>query len=163
MSFRAGRDFRAGLWLSVLLLKPQYALLFGLIILWKWRPRALVGTALGALAFFSLGLAVAGSAAFFRISEALGDLADLRSEAAAWAQPAVTMRTRLGIATAAYLPTLLLIYAGGVVDRFAVPYATDVSLWYVWPDGLPVLTFLAAFVLVCRDLWRLDRPSLSTV
>ena len=69
----------------------------------------------------------------------------------------------VGIATAAYLPTLLLIYAGGVVDRFAVPYATDVSLWYVWPDGLPVLTFLAAFVLVCRDLWRLDRPSLSTV
>jgi len=83
--------------------------------------------------------------------------------AAAWAQPGLTFRTRLGIAAAVYLPTLLLFYVVGIDDRFAVRSATDVSLWYVWPDGLPVLSFLAAFVLVCRDLWRLDRPGFSTV
>ncbi|MBV9597962.1 MAG: DUF2029 domain-containing protein [Chloroflexi bacterium] len=246
VSFRAGRDFRAGLWLAVLLLKPQYAVLFGLLILWKWRVRGLLGAALGTIALFVLGLIVVGFPAFLRISDSAGDFADFRSEhaapllminwralvlyalpwiasnqgvilvavlsiatvivlfafwqgpwnaaapefstrfaavalgslvtsyhshvhgialmmvplAAAWAQPVFSTKTRVALLAAVYLPTLLLVWTGGVVERFAVSAAGDLSLWYAWPDGVPVLLFMTAFVLVCRDMWRAEQPRL---
>src|SRR5262249_1434650 len=50
VSLRAGHDLRAGLWLSVLLFKPQYGVLIGPILIWKRRWLTVVGTALGALA-----------------------------------------------------------------------------------------------------------------
>ncbi len=42
---RCGRDFRAGLWCGVLLMKPQYALGLGIVLLYKARWRALAGMA----------------------------------------------------------------------------------------------------------------------
>src|SRR5438445_2249950 len=64
VSFRAGRDFRAGVWLAVLLIKPQYALVFGLLILWKKRYQALAGLAVGALALLLVGARARGLPAF---------------------------------------------------------------------------------------------------
>jgi hypothetical protein len=242
ISFRAGRDFRAGLWLAALLLKPQYAVVFGLLILWKWRLRALLGSAVGTLTLFALGLVVVGFPAFLRISESAGDFADFRSEhagvllmvnwrafalyslpevtptlgvvitlvlsaasvivllafwrgpwdprspdfsarfaalslgtiatsyhshvhgmalvmvpvAAAWDHPALTAKTRAALLAAMYLPTVLLVWQGGIIEHFAVS-SGEASLWYAWPDGVPVLLFIAAFLLVCRDLWRWER------
>ncbi|MBV9580481.1 MAG: DUF2029 domain-containing protein [Chloroflexi bacterium] len=247
VSFRSGHDLRGGLWLAVLLLKPQYAVLFGLLILWKWRVRAMVGAALGTAALFALGVVVVGFPAFLRISDSADDFTDFRSEhaapllmvnwralvlfafpwiasnqgvilvailsvatvivlcalwpgdwdasgpafaprfaaiamgalatsyhshvhgialimvplAAAWAQPVFSTKTRAALLAAVYVPTLLLIWSGGIVGRFAVSAGGDSSLWYAWPDGVPVLLFMAAFVLVCRDLWRLERPRFS--
>jgi hypothetical protein len=249
ISFRAGKDFRAGLWLSLLLLKPQYALVFGLLILWKWRLRAIAGSAIGAVFFLVLGLATAGYTSFFRISDALRDLSDLRSEdaspllmvnwrafvlyavpwidsdrglllvtalsvatillllflwrgpwdvaapdfsvrflmfalgsvatsyhshvhgmalamvplAAAWTQPAFSVETRAAILASIYVPTIWLMWVGGVVQHFAVQSNSDISLWYPWPDGLPALLFMTAFLLVCRDVWRLNRLGLGQV
>jgi hypothetical protein len=243
ISFRARKDFRAGLWLSVLLLKPQYAVVFGLLILWKWRPRAMLGAALGGLCWLGLGLATAGFTSFLRIPDAVRDFSDLRSEsaspllminwrafvlyavpwidsdrglylvtalsvatvilllvlwrgpwdvdapdfavrfamlamgsvatsyhshvhgmalamiplAAAWTLPAFSFETRAAILATVYLPTLWLVWVGGVVQRFAVQSNADISLWYPWPDGLPALLFMTAFLLVCRDVWRLNR------
>ncbi len=242
-SFRAGKDFRAGLWLSVLLLKPQYALVFGLLVLWKWRPRAIAGGALGTLGWVALGLMTAGYTSFLRVSDALRDLSDLRSEdaspllmvnwrafvlyavpwidsdrglflvtalsiatvllllllwrapwdvaapdfsvrfamiafgavatsyhshvhgmdlvmvplAAAWMQPTFSIETRAAILASIYVPTVWLVWVGGVLQRFAVQSNADISLWYPWPDGLPALLFMTAFFLVCRDVWRLNR------
>ncbi len=249
VSFRAGKDFRAGLWLSVLLLKPQYALVFGLLILWKWRLRAIAGSAVGTLFFVALGLVTAGYASFFRVSDALRDLSDLRSEdaspllmvnwrafvlyavpwidsdrglllvtilsvatvllllflwrgpwdvaapdfsvrfalfalgsvatsyhshvhgmalamvplAAAWMQPAFSLETRAAILASIYVPTVWVVWVGGVVQRFAVQSNADISLWYPWPDGVTALLFMTAFLLVCRDVWRLNRAELGRV
>jgi hypothetical protein len=79
VSFKAGRDFRAGLWLAVLLLKPQYALLFGVFILWKMRWRAVAGAAIGGLAIVLLGLLTGGVQSFVRfgaVLQAIGDFHD---------------------------------------------------------------------------------------
>jgi hypothetical protein len=247
ISFKAGRDLRAGLWLSVLLLKPQYAVVFGLVILWKWRLRALLGAAIGTLGLVGLGLVSAGYTSFFHVSDALRDLSDFRSEdaapllmvnwravvlyavpwidsqqgfvvvallsavtlvllmylwrgpwnasspefsvrfaalafgavatsyhshvhgmaliavplAAAWSVPVFSVETRLVSLAAVYVPTLWVAWVGGVVERFAVSSNGDVSLWYPWPDGVPALLFMSAFLLVCRDLWRLEQGRVS--
>jgi hypothetical protein len=249
ISFRAGKDFRAGLWLSALVLKPQYAIVFALLILWKWRPRAILGAAIGGLFFIALGLVTAGYTAFLRMPDALRDYSDLRSEralpllmtnwrafvlyavpwidsdmglwlvmilsaatvvlllvlwrgpwkadapdfsvrfamlamgsvatsyhthahgmalimvplAAAWTLPAFSVETRAAILAAIYLPTLWLVWVGGVLQRFAVTTNIDSSLWYPWPDGVPALLFMTAFLLVCRDVWRLNRARLGAV
>jgi hypothetical protein len=42
-NFERGREFRAGLWLGTLFIKPQYALVFPLILIYKRRWRALAG------------------------------------------------------------------------------------------------------------------------
>ena len=47
LALRAGRDLRAGLWLSLLIIKPQYAVLLGLLLIWKRRWLAVAGSALG--------------------------------------------------------------------------------------------------------------------
>ena len=50
LALRAGKDLRAGLWLSVLLIKPQYALLLGVLLLVKRRWAAVAGAAAGVAA-----------------------------------------------------------------------------------------------------------------
>jgi hypothetical protein len=252
VSLRAGRDFRAGMWLAVLLIKPQYAVLFGLLVLLKWRVRALVGTALGGLAFVLLGLVVVGPTAFLRFPSVLGEMADFRNPAAspwgminwralvlyaipgisnadgvvlvsvlsaltivfllflwrgpwrpsdpdfaprfaalavgalitsyhshvhgaplmivpvaaAWNQQVFRFETRAAILACLYLPTLILIWADGILSRLSVPADSEVSLWLAWPDALPALLFVTAFLMICRDVWRpalLNLKTLSSV
>src|SRR5262249_45473154 len=55
VALRAGEDLRAGLWLGVLFLKPQYIALLLLVLLWKRRWAALAGS------FVGLGVVVIGS------------------------------------------------------------------------------------------------------
>ncbi|MCA1645617.1 MAG: DUF2029 domain-containing protein, partial [Chloroflexi bacterium] len=59
VSFKARRDFTAGLWLSVLLFKPQYAVLFALLILFKLRWRAIAGATVGGLVLLLFAALVA--------------------------------------------------------------------------------------------------------
>jgi hypothetical protein len=76
VSFKARKDFRAGLWLAVLLLKPQYGLLFGLVILWKWRPRAIAGVIVGGLMCVLVGVVAAGTPAFLGLPTALAQMGE---------------------------------------------------------------------------------------
>lgn len=62
VSLRSGKDVRGGLWLAVLLLKPQYALLIGPILIWKRRWAVVGGATLGGLLILSLSVALVGSA-----------------------------------------------------------------------------------------------------
>ncbi|MBV9581897.1 MAG: DUF2029 domain-containing protein [Chloroflexi bacterium] len=77
ISLKAGFDFRAGLWLSALLLKPQYALLFGIFVLWKRRWHAVAGAILGGLALLVLGAVTAGPTSYLNFASALGQMSDL--------------------------------------------------------------------------------------
>jgi hypothetical protein len=62
LSLRAGRDLRAGLWLSCVLIKPQYGFLLGLLLVWKLRWRAVAGALIGAVILFGGSFLVGGTA-----------------------------------------------------------------------------------------------------
>jgi hypothetical protein len=137
ISFRARRDFRAGLWLSVLLLKPQYALLFGLFILWKRRWHAVGGATLGGVAFVILGALTAGVTSFARFAGALADMSDLHG----------------GVAGA----TLMMNWRA-IVLAVRPGIGEGLGLALVW--SLSVLTMLVA-LLVWRGKWEPEAPSFA--
>jgi len=135
ISFKARKDFRAGLWLAVLLLKPQYALLFGVFILWKRRWQALAAAVAGGLAFILIGVLAAGVPSLLRFPAALGELSDLKN---AIAGPNVMMNWR----------AIVLAARPGIDEHL--------GLALVW--GLSLLTMLAG-LLVWRGKWDPDAPS----
>jgi glycosyl transferase family 87 len=75
LSLRAGRDLRAGLWLSALLLKPQYGLLLGPILIWKRRWHAVLGVALGGLIILATSAVLVGLPTLLTFRAALSDMA----------------------------------------------------------------------------------------
>lgn len=62
LAFERGQDARAGLWLGLLLLKPQYAVCMIPVLAWKRRWRALWGVGAVALAIGSTSVAWLGAA-----------------------------------------------------------------------------------------------------
>lgn len=60
IAMRRGRDLTAGLWLAIVLFKPQYLVLILPILLWKGRWRALAGVAAGGLAILLASILVGG-------------------------------------------------------------------------------------------------------
>jgi hypothetical protein len=81
LAVRAGRDFRGGLWLSCLLFKPQYGIMFALLLLWKRRWATTAGAALGVLAILGGSVLVAGLPALLAYPTALGDMSSFRGGA----------------------------------------------------------------------------------
>lgn len=77
-SLRAGREFRAGLWLSCLLFKPQYGILIGPLLLWKRQWHTVAGVAVGAMAVLFGSVIVAGLPALLAYPNSLVDQADFR-------------------------------------------------------------------------------------
>lgn len=59
-SLRSGRDLQGGLWLSVLMVKPQLLLVPALALAWQRRVLALSGLALGAAALLAASLLLVG-------------------------------------------------------------------------------------------------------
>jgi hypothetical protein len=246
ISLRAGRELRAGLWLAVLLIKPQYVVLFALLLLWKWRLRAIVGGVIGGAVLTLIGLIGAGPIAFLRFPAALAAMADFRNGiagpwwminwrsfvlyampglennqgagvvagltivtvlllaylwrgpwdpgspyfvvnfaalsagvvitsyhshvhgapliivpiAAAWKGAWLRFETRVAILAFLYVPTVMLVWVGGVLQHFAVLSDPEASLWMVWPDALPGLLFVTAFLMLYRDVWNIRAPSI---
>ena len=72
LCFRDERDVRAGLWISVLLIKPIYGLLVGPLLIWKRRWGAVAGAAAGSLVIGGLSLLVAGPSGLLGYPNALG-------------------------------------------------------------------------------------------
>jgi hypothetical protein len=134
ISFKARRDFRAGLWLSVLLLKPQYALLFGLFILWKRRWQAVAGAALGGLVFVIVGVVAAGVDSLPRFLMSVRELSDLHNETAG---PLLMMNWR----------AIVLALRPGIGEQ-----AGQLIVWI-----LSLLTMLAG-LLVWRGKWAPESP-----
>ena len=59
-ALRSGRDLHGGLWLALLLVKPQLLLAPALALAWRRRLQALAGLALGGAALFGASLALVG-------------------------------------------------------------------------------------------------------
>jgi hypothetical protein len=59
-ALRSGRDMHGGLWLALLLVKPQLLLAPALALAWQRRLRALAGLALGGGALFGASLVLVG-------------------------------------------------------------------------------------------------------
>ena len=137
VSLKAGNDLRAGLWLSALLLKPQYALLFGLFILWKRRWRAVAGAILGGLAFVLLGAVTAGPASFARFAGVIAEMSDLHN---AIAGPTLMMNWRAIVL--ALRPTI----------------GEEPGLAIVWT--LSIATMLAGLA-VFRGRWEPSAPAFA--
>jgi hypothetical protein len=134
VSFKAKQDLRAGLWLSLLLLKPQYAVLFGIFILWQRRWHALAGAAIGGLVLVGLGILTGGLQSLLRYPAVLADIGDLHNEIAG---PLLMMNWR----------AIVLAVRPGIGEQ--------VGLVIVWT--LSLLTMLAA-LLVWRGKWDPDSP-----
>ena len=62
LALRKGRDLTGGLWLSVLIIKPQYLLIAIPLLAWKRRWRTLGGFAAGGLILLGVSVLVAGPA-----------------------------------------------------------------------------------------------------
>jgi hypothetical protein len=60
LALRSGRDFRAGLLIGCLLIKPQYGLLIGPLLLWKRRWSAVAGAGIAVAAILVGSWLVAG-------------------------------------------------------------------------------------------------------
>ena len=75
LAMRQGRDVRAGLWLALLLLKPQYGILIGPLLLWKRRWGVVGGVALGGLLLVALSALVVGPSTLWTYGSAIADIA----------------------------------------------------------------------------------------
>lgn len=128
-AFAQGRDFRAGLWTGLLLIKPQYAAFLVLVLLGKRRWRAVAGVAAVALFLAGSSLLLLGRDGFPAYAAAVLDLARFRV-----AEPLIA-------------PTLMISWRGVLLNL--LPAAT--------PDGLGVALALALSAATALALWPLWR------
>jgi hypothetical protein len=121
----------------VLLLKPQYALLFGLFILWKMRWRAVAGAVVGGVAVVVLGLLTAGLESFVRFLSVLQAIGDFHDTVAG---PTLMMNWR----------AIVLAVRPGIGEQMGLAVVSALSL----------LTMLAALLLF-RGKWEPNSPSFA--
>ena len=69
----SGRDTRAGLWLSLLIFRPQYGLLLGALLLWKRRWNAVIAAGAGVLLIALASLAVSSLPTLLEYPHAIQD------------------------------------------------------------------------------------------
>jgi len=81
LSLRGGHDVRGGLWLSALLLKPQYGIVLGPILVWKRRWSVVAGVALGGVVILVTSALLVGLPGLLSYTAALGDDAPFRGGA----------------------------------------------------------------------------------
>ena len=80
LALRAGNDFRAGLYLSILLFKPQYGALLGPVLILKRRWRAVLGAVVGAVVIIAGSVLVAGVPAVLQYPQVLTGMVGFRAD-----------------------------------------------------------------------------------
>ena len=100
LSLRGGRDFTAGLWLALLLFKPQYGILVGLVLIWKRRWASIAGVIVGGIVIVGGSVLVAGVPTLMAFPTAFTDMAAFRSWDAAhminWRSLVLAFRPGIG-------------------------------------------------------------------
>jgi hypothetical protein len=133
---RRGQDVRAGLWLSILLLKPQYGILIGPILLWKRRWNAVAGVALGGLAVVGLSALLVGLPTLWTYWNAVAAVAPFSGATLAspgqminWRALILNLRPSIGPTTGLLLTALLgLISVLGMLLAWRGPWSA--AAWH---------------------------------
>jgi Glycosyltransferase family 87 len=73
LALHAEREVRAGLWLSLLIFRPQYAVLLGALLVWKRRWTAVLAAAAGVLAILLASVAVSSLPTLLEYPRAIQD------------------------------------------------------------------------------------------
>lgn len=179
LSFRSGQNFRAGLWISCLVLKPQYAVLIGLVLLWKRQWNAVIGAFLGVSLTLLISIIVAGPSVLLSYPSALVDMSNPDIEGAVFQM--INWRTVAHLATdilnlndawcpwLALIPSLATVIVAFLVWRGPWPVmtafpqrytlllmATIISGYHSHAYGLVLLTVPAAYLLANRHEYRLS-------
>jgi hypothetical protein len=80
LALRAGKDFQAGVWLGLLLLKPHYGILLGPLLIWKQRWRAVVGVAATGLVLLGVSVVAVGFPALMAYPQSFSVMAQFRGD-----------------------------------------------------------------------------------
>ncbi|WP_447601825.1 glycosyltransferase family 87 protein [Nitrospira sp. Nam80] len=80
LALRTGNDWQAGLWLGLLLLKPQYGLLLGPILIWKQRWKAVLGVAVTGLVLLGGSVATVGLPTLLMYPQSFSVMAHFRGD-----------------------------------------------------------------------------------
>jgi hypothetical protein len=86
LALRKGAEFRGGVWLGLLALKPQYGLLLGVFLLWKRRWQAVAGACVGVGAVLIASALAAGPQSILGYAGAVSAMGDFRDPYAAAAE-----------------------------------------------------------------------------
>ncbi len=144
-ALRKGADFRGGLWLGLLALKPQYGLLLGLFLIWKCRWRAVAGAVLGVTAVLVASALAAGPQSLLNYAGGVSAMGDFRDPYAAsaemvnWRALIVNARPSIGNTSGVALFVVL-----SALTVAAIAWATRGP----WRTGMPVLEWQLVGVLV---------------
>jgi hypothetical protein len=141
-AWRARHDFRSGLWLSLLLVKPQYVLFLVLVLLGKRRWAALCGLAVAGVTCVALSIAVAGAEGITSYLSLLLDLAHLQSQSGIGPEWMIGWRGLM----ASLLPQGH--ETAGLIATGLLSVLTVSSLWVIWRgDWQPTSRHFATQVL----------------
>ena len=72
-ALRTEHEVRAGLWLSVLIFRPQYAVLLGALLIWKLRWKAVLAAGAGVLLILVASIVVSSLATLLEFGHAIQD------------------------------------------------------------------------------------------
>ncbi len=145
LALRKGADVRGGVWLGLLVLKPQYGLLLGLFLLWKRRWRAVAGAAIGVGVVLIASALAAGPRSILDYVTAVSAMGDIRDPYAAsaemvnWRSLIVNARPSIGNTSG-----VLAFVALSLLTVAAIAWATRGR----WRTGTPALDWQLLAVLV---------------
>jgi alpha-1,2-mannosyltransferase len=149
VALNRGADFRGGLWLGLLAIKPQYGLVLGLFLLWKRRWSAVLGAALTVAVVLAASAVLAGPGALLDYQRAVSAMGEIRdpyavpAEMINWRALIVNLRPAIGGTTG-----IMLFLALAGLTVLALAWATRGA----WRPNTPTLDLQLAVVLVTTML-----------
>lgn len=149
VALRAGKDFRAGVWLGCLLLKPHYGVLLGALLLWKGRWKTVAGVAVTGSVIVVGSLLAGGINTLLAYPQAFSDMVQFRGDS-----PIYMVNWRSIILD--WYPSIY--WRSGIVLTIVLGAATTLCVAWVWrgpwnasADDFPskmLLTLLATVIVL---------------
>ncbi len=123
LALRTGQDFRAGVWLGCLLVKPHYGLLLGLLLLWKCRWKTVFGVAVSGSVLLVGSLLAGGLDTLLAYPQAFSDMVQFRGDS-----PLVMLNWRSIILD--WYPSIY--WRSGIILTVCLAIATTLCVGWVW-------------------------------
>jgi hypothetical protein len=80
LALREGKDWKAGLWLGLLLMKPHYGIVIGPLLIWKRRWRAVLGVVTAGTVLIGLSVAAVGLPTLMSYPQSFSVMAQFRGD-----------------------------------------------------------------------------------